>query len=58
MLTTADIDSIRERYFKEGKLISQIAVESRRYQKTVRKYIAHDNWNERVKEQLSTPVLI
>ena len=48
----ADIDSIRERYYKEGKSISQIAVESGRDRKTVRKYIAHDNWNERVKESL------
>jgi len=45
----ADIDSIREQYFKKGKSISQIAAESGRDRKTVRKYIEHENWNEPVK---------
>jgi len=45
-LTMAEIHDIRNKYFNEGKTISEISRDTQKDRKTIRKYLAKDNWNE------------
>lgn len=45
-LTMAEIHDIRNKYFNEGKTISEISRETQKDRKTIRKYLEKDNWNE------------
>ena len=41
----ADVQSIREEFFRKGKTISEIARERKVDRKTVRKFIEREDWN-------------
>lgn len=45
MLTMAEKEDIREKYFNKGQSISEIAQHSGKDRKTVRKYVNQENWN-------------
>ena len=46
MLTMANINDIRSKFFDEGKNLSRIARETGHDRKTIRKYITKEDWNE------------
>lgn len=45
-LTMAEIHDIRNKYFNEGKSISEISRDTGHDRKTIRSYLAKDDWNE------------
>lgn len=54
-LTMAEIHDIRNKYFQEGKTISEISRETKRDRKTIRTYIEMDDWNQEAPQKIKQP---